>query len=404
MRILKIHSSQDIKEVMRDMQVDAYGVEIMWPKAANYVIKLNALSNISANILKQEMLSFGAEAAVARGALTGRLKKTDCLLMGNLAQFRRLIEKLKSQPFGLVKLSLELERAISNYQNNSFLVLAGQYKLDLSKRTRIMGIVNVTPDSFSGDGLIGRWSMVNGQWDKAAIAEYGQKLVRDGADIIDVGGESARPGALPVSLKTELSRILPVIKTLVKKIKTPISVDTCKPEAAKAALDNGAVILNDINGLRDRKLAKIAARYKAAVIIMHMKGRPLNMQKNTKYISVVDEVAEYLANAIKRAHDAGVDNEKIIIDPGLGFGKTAEQNFEILNNLSAFKALGRPILVGPSRKSFIGKIINRAARNRIFGTVSAVLSAVKEGAKIVRVHDVLAVRQALKIQEAIEGI
>ena len=326
---------------MRDIQVDPYGIDIMWPKAVNYIIKLNALSNIAANILKQEMLSFGAEAALARGALTGKTKKTDILLIGNLAQFRKLTGKLKSQPFGLEKLSIELDNAINNYQDNSFLVAAGRYKLNLSASAHIMGIINITPDSFSGDGL--------NNYPISKIIDYAQKLVEEGADILDIGGESSRPGAKPVSSKVELARVIPVIKALDKKVKLPISIDTYKPDVAKRALDNGAVILNDISGLRNSKMAKLATKYKAAVIIMHMKGTPLNMQKNAKYLSVVDEIIEYLGSSINMAQAAGVKREKIIVDPGLGFGKTVEQNLEILKNLNSFKALGRPILVGPSQ-------------------------------------------------------
>ncbi|MGA2774692.1 MAG: dihydropteroate synthase [Candidatus Omnitrophota bacterium] len=396
MRIIKGCSPEAIKQAMHDIRVDPYGVDIMWPKAVNYIVKLDRLSNISANILKQEMLSFGAEAALARGALTGKTKNTGCLLMGNLAQFRRLIEKLKSQPFGLEKLSAELEVTLNNYQNTSFTVNAGRHNLNLSSRAYIMGIINVTPDSFSGDGLLGRCN-------KEAIVEYGQKLAEEGADILDVGGESTRPGAKPVPLKVELERVLPIIKALAKKVKLPISVDTYKPHVAEQALDSGAAILNDIRGLREARMLKIAAKYKAAVIIMHMKGTPLTMQKNTKYISVVDEIIKYLSGAIEKTKNAGINSERIIIDPGLGFGKTAEQNLEILKNLSSFKVLGRPILAGPSRKSFIGKIINADPDNRIFGTVSAVLSVIKNGAKIVRVHDVKAIKQAIKIEEAIEN-
>ena len=274
------------------------------------------------------------------------------------------------------------------------MVSAGKYKLNLSDKAHIMGIVNITPDSFSGDGL--------NNYPLSKIIDYAQKLAEDGADIIDIGGESSRPGAKPVSLKVELTRIIPVIKVLAKKVKLPISVDTYKPDIAERALDSGAVILNDISGLRNSKMAKLASEYKAGVIIMHMKGTPLNMQKNAKYVSVVDEIIEHLDSSINIAQAAGVKREKIIIDPGLGFGKTAQQNLEILKNLSSFKALGRPILVGPSRKSFIGKILNERSENRIYGSVSATLSAVKEGAKIVRVHDVKAVKQALKIEEAIE--
>ena len=229
-------------------------------------------------------------------------------------------------------------------------------------------------------------------------------MVKDGADIIDIGGESSRPGAKPLSAKEELARTIPIIKALSKKIKAPISIDTYKPEVAKQALDNGAVMVNDITGLKNAKMARLVARYKAAVVIMHMQGNPRTMQKNPIYGSLLDEIIEYLQKAINRALCAGIAQEKIIIDPGIGFGKTAEHNLKILRRLSELKVLGRPILVGPSRKSFLGKILNAGPRERIFGTVSSCILAVKNGAKIVRVHDVKEVKQALKVFTAIDNV
>jgi dihydropteroate synthase len=205
-------------------------------------------------------------------------------------------------------------------------------------------------------------------------------------------------------VKEEIKRVIPVIKALAKKIKVPISIDTHKPEVARQALDNGAVIVNDITGLRNLKMAKLVARYNAGVVIMHMKGNPRTMQINPEYESLIDEIIEFLDKAIKRAREIGVDKEKIIVDPGIGFGKALEHNLEILKRLNEFKVLGRPILVGPSRKSFIGKILNVQAQERLFGTLSACVLAVKNGAKIVRVHDVKEVKQALKVLDRIERI
>jgi dihydropteroate synthase len=262
-----------------------------------------------------------------------------------------------------------------------------------------MGIVNLTPDSFSGDGfykLTKTYELTN------SIVNYAEQLVKDGADIIDVGGESSRPGAKPVSVKEELSRTIPVIKVLNKKINVPISIDTYKPEVARVALESGAVMVNDITGLRNPKMAKVIARYKAGVVIVHMKGNPASMQKDPEYASLIDELIDYLDKAINRAQAAGIDKEKIIIDPGIGFGKSVEHNLEIVNRLQEFKALARPILVGPSRKSFIGKILNVGPQQRIFGTVSSYVLAAKSGANILRVHDVKEVKQALKILEAID--
>lgn len=394
MRILEVGNSKDIKKIMQDIDVDKYGIDIMAPKASTYLIKINNLSNISANILKQEMLSLGADCAIARDALTGRAKKTDCLLMGNLSQFNRLNNKLRLQPFGLDKLAEELNSTLDNYKREFFVLNLGRYRLNLGKRKYIMGIVNLTPDSFSGDGLYGKWQIDN-------IIDHIEKMVEEGTDIIDIGGESSRPQATPVPIKEELVRTIPVIKKIAKRIKVPISIDTYKPEVAKAALDSGASMVNDITGLRNKKMARIIARYKCGVVIMHMKGIPSNMQKNPTYKSLIDEIIEYLDRAIKIGVQAGIDREKIIIDPGIGFGKNVEHNLAILKSLREFKILGRPILVGPSRKSFIGKILNEPPDRRIPGTLTSCVLAALNGANILRVHDVKAVKQALKILDAV---
>ncbi len=397
MQILQPSNRNEIKKLMRDIKVDPYGIEIMLPKASFYVVKLKPLSNISANILKQEMLSFGGDAAVARGALTGKARRTDCLLIGNLAQFNKLIEKLKKQPFGLDSLAGDLESNLVNYRKDEFDLHLGSRKLHLGQdRTCIMGIINLTPDSFSGDGM---YNLAFNSNPDIAVA-IADKMVSDGADIIDIGGESTRPGAKPVSVKEELKRTIPVIKRIAKRIKAPISIDTYKPEVARAALDNGASLINDISGL-STAMAKVAARYKVGVVIMHMKGKPKTMQHNPAYESLIDEITGYLSESIERAVASGVKREKIIIDPGIGFGKTPEHNLEILKNLKNFKILGRPILAGPSRKSFIGKILNAPVEERIFGSVSAAIVAANNGANIIRVHDVMAVKEAVKVLNAI---
>ena len=401
MLVLQIDRPEDIKRIMRDIGVDPYGIKIMLPKAITHLARMNSVSNIAANIMKQEMLSLGGDVAVARDALTGRKKKTDCLLMGNLAQFNRLNEKLHKQPFGLDKVAGDLSRALTNYQRDDFTIDLGRYKLRLGKRAHIMGVVNATPDSFSGDGL---YPSTVDRRPSTDIIDFAEQMVEDGANIIDVGGESSRPGAKAVPLKEELARTVPIIKALSKKIRVPISIDTCKPEVAKQALDNGAVIVNDITGLRNPQMAGVAAKYKAAVIIMHMQGNPRTMQKNPQYASLIDEIIEYLQRKIILAQDYGIDREKIIIDPGIGFGKTLGHNLEILRRLSEFRVLGRPILVGTSRKSFIGKILNLSAQESLFGTVSTCVLAVQNGAKIVRVHDVREVKQALKVLDAVSQV
>jgi len=378
---------------MQEIRVDSYGIGIMLAKAEHYLIRLNIVSNISANILKQEMLSLGGDVAVARGALTGSVNKTDCLLMGTLAQFSRLNQKLKNQPFGLSRLGQDLSGSLIKFRKQNFTLDLGKYKLNLGTRTNIMGILNITSDSFSGDGI--------SHLPVEEALERAEQMVRDGADIIDVGGESSRPGAKPVLLKEELKRVIPVIRLLAKKIKVPISIDTYKPQVAEKAIDCGAVIVNDITGLRNTEMGKVVSRKKAGLVLMHMRGNPRTMQKNIMYISLMDEVISYLEAGITKAYEAGISADRIIIDPGLGFGKTKEQNLEILNNLKDLKILGRPILAGPSRKSFIGKILNAGPGERIFGTAAACVLAAKNGANMVRVHDVAAVKDALTVGDSI---
>jgi dihydropteroate synthase len=394
MRILNISSQRDLKKLMQDIKVDPHGIEIMLLKAQAHLLKINSLSSISANILKQEMLSLGGDVALAREVLTGKVKNTDCLVMGNLAQLLRLSDKLNMQPFGLAKLAEELRSTLKSYQKENFQLKAGKYRLNLGNRTHIMGIVNITPDSFSGDGL--------SNLSVSKVVEYTTGLVKDGADIIDLGGESSRPGAKKVSLKDEISRVIPIIKALAYKINIPISIDTCKPEVARIALENGASIVNDITGLKDIRMAKTASRYKAAVVIMHMQGNPRSMQKNPKYSSIIDDIGAYLKLAVEKAKDSGINKDSIIIDPGIGFGKTLEHNLEILKRLKEFKSLGLPILVGTSRKAFIGKILNAKPDNRLSGTIASCVSACANGANIIRVHDVKMVKEALKVADRIK--
>lgn len=396
MRIFQSEDPREIKRLLQEISVDPYGVEVMVPKGVYFLIRLNALSNMCANILKQEMLSLGADAAVARGALTGKVKSSDCLLMGSYAQLTRLCDKLKPQPFGLGALGKELANSLKNYQKDQFTLSLGKYKLKLWQRSHIMGIINLTPDSFSGDGFYGSTQPID-------ILGVAARLEKSGADILDVGGESSRPGARPVSVKEELRRVIPAIKKITRKINIPVSIDTVKPEVARQALDNGATMVNDITGLSDPRMAKVAARYKAAVVIMHMKGKPGTMQKNPRYASLIDEIIVYLKKAILRAFDAGVASDKIVIDPGIGFGKTAEHNLHILNRLNDFKILGKPLLIGPSRKAFIGKLLDVPPQDRIFGTVASCCAAVKRGAHIVRVHDVASVKQALRVIDSIHN-
>lgn len=257
-----------------------------------------------------------------------------------------------------------------------------------------MGILNVTPDSFSDGGKF---------LDKAAAVRRGLEMARDGADIIDVGGESTRPGACDITLDEELKRVIPVIEALSAKIDIPISIDTRKAMVADLAIKAGAAIINDVSGLKnDPGMASIAAKNNAELILMHMKGTPRNMQKRPRYKSLVNDIISDLKKAIRLAKRAGVDENKIMIDPGIGFGKTAEHNLEILNRLGEFKKLGRPICVGTSRKSFIGKISKKDdPADRLIGTIASSVIAIVNGADIIRVHDVREAYEAAMVTSSV---
>lgn len=269
------------------------------------------------------------------------------------------------------------------------------FNFDFSLKTYVMGVLNVTPDSFSDGGLY---------LSKNMAVEHALKMQDEDADIIDIGGESTRPGAERVSAKEEIKRVVPVIEKLVKKIKIPISIDTYKSAVAKAALSAGASIVNDISGLRfDTKMPEVVAQYQVPVVIMHIKGTPKNMQKDPAYKALIPEVMDYLRGGIEIAQRAGVAKDKIIIDPGIGFGKTVEHNLEIIKHLNEFTGFEKPILLGPSRKSFIGKTLgDLAVTERLEGTAAAIAIGIFNGANIVRVHDVKAMVRVAKIADGIK--
>ena len=261
-------------------------------------------------------------------------------------------------------------------------------------RPRVMGIVNVTPDSFS-DG--GRAFALD---DAIATAE---RLVAEGADLLDIGGESSRPGADVVPVEEEIARVVPVIRALAGRISVPISIDTTKPEVARLALEAGASILNDIRGLDDPDLLAIAAESDAGVVLMHMQGTPRTMQIDPRYVDVVREVRDDLIRKIEQAERAGIARERIAVDPGIGFGKSFEHNLLLLRNLEAFAALGCVLLVGTSRKGFLGKLAGRRTGDMTVPSVTSALAAASAGARVVRVHDVAATVEALRVWEGHRG-
>jgi dihydropteroate synthase len=260
-------------------------------------------------------------------------------------------------------------------------------------RTLIMGILNLTPDSFS-DG--GRYS------DPDVAVAHAKKMVADGADIIDVGGESSRPGATPLTEQEELHRVLPVLTRLKEEVSVPISIDTYKPAIARKCLDAGATIMNDITGLTNLEMIKVAADYRVPVVVMHMKGSPQTMQTNPGYTNVVEEIKTFFEKQIAMACNEGI--EYIILDPGIGFGKTVEHNLLILRHLDVLTNICCPLLIGPSRKNFLGMITGLPVTDRVEGTIAAVSIAVLNGANIVRVHDVKECKRAVQVADAIRGV
>ncbi len=255
-----------------------------------------------------------------------------------------------------------------------------------------MGVLNVTPDSFSDGGDF---------FDAEKAVAHAKQMILDGADIIDIGGESSRPGSDPVSAEEELQRVLPVIKQLRAASDIFISIDTYKPEVARACLEAGVNMVNDISGLADDEVAAVVAEYDVPVIIMHMRGMPKTMQEQPVYKNVVEEIKQFFSERIEKARAFGI--KEIILDPGIGFGKTLEHNLLILKNLSQFLEFGYPLLVGTSRKSFIGKITGQNVDNRIEGTIASGTAAILYGARIIRVHDIKELKAAAQVTDAIKN-
>jgi dihydropteroate synthase len=269
----------------------------------------------------------------------------------------------------------------------------GKRNVDLSSRTHIMGVLNVTPDSFSDGGKFFRWD---------DAVRQGMDMIEEGADIIDVGGESTRPGSDPLPVEEELSRVIPVIESLSGKTDLPISIDTYKSEVARRALDAGARMINDISALRfDPEMRKVASEFEVPVVLMHIKGTPRDMQKDPHYDHVIAEITDYLSQSIRMAQSAGIDRGKIIVDPGIGFGKRLQDNLNILKNLREFSILRCPILIGCSRKSFVGKVLDLPVQERLEGSLAALAVAVMNGANIVRVHDVKESKRVVSLIDAV---
>ncbi|WP_022670731.1 dihydropteroate synthase [Hippea alviniae] len=395
--LLKINEIEKVREELKSIGVDDIAVDLMDRKGVCYAVKVFDCKFYHANILKQEALSVGIDAAVQKDVITAKTQITDCLILGDAKRIEKLAEKLKKQNFEFLRvLAEELENALKNVLNADFVWAFRDKRFDLKDNYLIMGVLNVTPDSFS-DG--GEFNSVD------AALKRTEEMLKEGADIVDVGGESTRPGSEFVSLDEELKRVVPVVEAIKKRFGSDVvlSVDTYKSKVAEEVLSLGADIINDISGLGfDKKLLEVLSKSNCGVVEMHIKGTPKNMQKNPFYEHLISEINSKFREIMDKLRKAGIDEERIVLDPGIGFGKKFEDNLKILNNIESFKIFGRPILIGTSRKSFIGAILNiENPKDRLFGTIASNVVALLKGASIFRVHDVKAHREALKLAKSI---
>lgn len=387
-RLVGIKNLREARELISRTGANPQGVEIMAPKGVFRVLHVRGLNAQAALILKQEMLSRGAEAAIERWAIMGETSTGEVVLMGTLRQYRDLIAKLYQQPFGLKQLAEEIKRLVEmdNGDGEEEKDKPDFLGLPLGRRTLIMGILNVTPDSFSDGGEYNRL-------DKAL--SRAREMEAEGADVLDLGGESTRPGAVPVSEAEEAERVFPVLERLVREVRVPVSVDTYKSSIANRALEMGAKIINDVWGLRaDPDMARVVADHDAFVVIMHNR-------LEARYEDLMAEVYRDLGESLEIAEQAGINPRRIFIDPGIGFGKTAEHNLEVLRRLGELRSLGRPILLGTSRKRFIGGVLGKPPGERLEGTAATVALGIAAGADMVRVHDVREMAAVARMTDAV---
>jgi dihydropteroate synthase len=391
-RILEWETLAEVARELEATESDPEGVGIMTRKGRVFPVRLDGVPLKAAPILKQEMLSVGGDAAHARGVADHSVRATPVVLLGTWGQYRYLLPKLRRQPFGLRELADEVDRALRAYTSQGPRTVPGAHRaLVLDDRACVMGVLNVTPDSFF-DG--GRYL------DPRAASDRAEEMVAEGAGAIDIGAESTRPGAAAVSPEAEWGRLSPVLSRLAGRLSVPISVDTRHAEVAARAIDAGADLVNDVEGLRSEEMRRVVARSGAGVIVMHMRGEPRTMQEDLVYSDLRGEVFRSLADATERARADGIPRERLLIDPGLGFGKSAPQSLELLVHIGELRSLGYPVVVGASRKSFLGwSLENEPVAGRLEAGLAAAVLAVDRGASIVRTHDVGATVRALRLVE-----
>lgn len=387
MRWITLDNLEEAKMALKQIGSDPGGIAHMAGKALGRGIKLEQVPLRVAHILKQEMLSVGGDAAVHRDVITNKIDATDVMLLGTARQLEHLSKKVLAQPFGLKAIGHALRQLLAALEPSKTRSLNCRgLELKLGERTLVMGILNVTPDSFS-DG--GRYFNI-----EDAISQA-ERMVKEGVDILDIGAESTRPTHEAVSAEEEWHRLEPVLKTLLERVVIPVSVDTYKASVAAKALEAGAHIINDVWGLqKDPDMARVVGDYQAPVIVMHN-------QQGTTYRHLIGDMLTFLRKSIELAEGHGLSGDQIIVDPGIGFGKTTEQNLEVMARLAEFRSLGHPVLLGTSRKSMIGNTLNQTVDERLEGTLATSVLGVVSGVDIIRVHDVQANSRAVQMADAI---
>lgn len=388
--IIKLNEHNLVHEIAA-LGVHPASVGIFASKSRIIPLKITAVRTPAANILKQEMLAAGGDCAVPANCILNETKYVDAVLLGTVKHYRILARKLAQMPFfGLAQIREDLQKFLAAQQPVT--LLADGRKLTYEK-LRIMGILNVTPDSFYSGSRVG-----------ADVVARAEQMLADGADILDIGGESTRPGSDTVSVEEEISRVVPAVEAVKKAVpQSIVSVDTYHAATARAAINAGADIINDVTALTgDEAMAQVAAAAKVPVVLMHMRGTPKTMQQNCEYDDVVTEVAAYLQQRAQALSELGIGADKIILDPGIGFAKNTEQNLKLLQGLDALTTFGYPVLLAASRKTVIGQTLgNLPPQERLEGTIALSCAAVYAGANMVRVHDVKENIRAVRMLEAV---
>ncbi|MDD3835637.1 MAG: dihydropteroate synthase [Sulfurimonas sp.] len=378
MQVEKLSSSIDAKKYLERLGVDAGGCGVLSSKMHTHLIYIRDLHVGAANILKQDALSIGADLAVPKGTVVAKTPRVDCILIATTKHLKILSKKELAQPLGLKILAKYLQEIL---------------KAKKPKSVDIMGIINANDDSFFSQSRF---------VDSDAIKKI-EQMIEDGASIIDIGGVSSAPKTKAVDANEELQRVLPILRAIKEQKlydRATFSIDSYEPLVIQKALESGFKIVNDITGLANDEVCRLVASYKAQAIIMHMQGTPEIMQENPKYENLLSDISNFFKQRIEKADSFGV--EDIVLDVGIGFGKTVEHNLELIKHLEHFLTLQKPLLVGASRKSMIDK--NSSPQERLGGTLALHLEAIKNGASMIRAHDVAEHVQALKIQKALDAI